>query len=163
VFRGVVGGGSGEDAGGGDGEIVDDGAAARDEAERGLRDEECAIEVGGEYILPDWVREFVYCQVGVGDAGVVDHDVESVEFAADGAEEVVYGVRVADVAGMSEDTDFLTRQFPAQFLQVFLVAAGQDQIAAFFSEGARDGETDAATGASDEGSFGFQFELGHGP
>lgn len=113
MLAGVVGGGSGEDAGGGDGEIVHDGAAAFHEGERGLRDEECSGEVGFEDILPDGKWKFFYGQVGVGDAGVVDEYVEALELAARGTEEGVDVVWVADVGGVSEDFDFSGGQFPA--------------------------------------------------
>lgn len=62
-------------------------------------------------------------------------------------------MRVAQVAGVGEDFDFRGRQFPADFAQGGLVASGEDQIAAFGGEGAGDGESDAAGGASDEGGL----------
>jgi len=89
MFRSDVGGRSGEDAMGGDGEIIHDGAAALHEGERGLRDQERAGEVGIDYVLPERERKFIYGEIGVGDAGVVDEDIEAFEFAADGAEKIV--------------------------------------------------------------------------
>ncbi len=86
----------------------------------------------------------------MGDAGVVDEDVEALELAADGAEEGVDRVGIADVAGMSEDLNFCGGQFPARRGLGRFVSSGQDQIAAFGGEGAGDGESDAASGAGDE-------------
>ena len=138
VLGGVVGSGSGEDAGGGDGEIVDDGASALHDGERGLSDEENAVEICFENIFPDGEWKFFDREIGVGDAGVVDEDVEAAEFAARSAEEGVDGVRVADIAGVSEDFDF-GGEFPAEFLKRGFVAGGDDQVASFGSEGASDG------------------------
>ena len=106
VLAGVVGGGSGEDAGGGDGEIVHDGAAALHDGERGLGDEKCAGQVGFKNIFPDGEWKFFYGEIGMGDAGVVDEDVEAFELAARGAEEGVDIVWIANVAGVSEDFYF---------------------------------------------------------
>jgi len=60
----------------------------------------------------------------VGDAGVVDEDIEAGEFAADGAEESVDGVGIADIAGVSEDSSFGWSQFPAEAIDGLLVAGG---------------------------------------
>ena len=109
VLAGVVGGGSGEDAGGGDGEIVHDGAAALHDGERGLGDEKCAGQVGFENIFPDREWKFFYREIRVRDAGVVDEDVEALELAARGAEEGIDIVGIANVAGVSEDFDFRGR------------------------------------------------------
>lgn len=106
VLGGVVGGGSGEDASGGDGQIVHDRGAAFHDGETGLSDQESSVEVGGEHVFPDGIGEFFYGEVRMGDAGVVDNDVEAVELAAEGAEEVVDRVRIADVARMSKDFYF---------------------------------------------------------
>jgi hypothetical protein len=62
----------------------------------------------------------------VGDASVVDKDVEAFEFAAGGVEEGVDGMRVADVGGVSQDFHFLARQFPAEFSECEWVAGGED-------------------------------------
>ena len=113
VLAGVVGGGSRKDAGGGDGEVVHDRASAFHDGERGLRDEERAGEVGFEDIFPNGKRKFLYGEVGVGDAGVVDEDIETLELAAGGAEEGVDVVGIANVARMGEDFDFCRGEFPA--------------------------------------------------
>jgi len=131
VLGGVVGGGSGEDAVGGDGEIIHDSAAALHEGERGLGDEKCAGEVGFEDVFPDGEWELFNGQIWVRDADVVDENVEALEFPARGAEEGVDGVRVADVAGMGQDFDSWGGQFPADFRERFLVACGEDQVAGF--------------------------------
>jgi len=60
-------------------------------------------------------------------------------------------MRVAKVAGVSENFDFCGGQFPADFAQGCSVAGGENQIAAFGGEGTGDGESDAAAGAGDEG------------
>jgi hypothetical protein len=75
----------------------------------------------------------------VGDAGVVDEDVEAAEFAARSAEECIDGVRVADIAGVSQDFDLGGGEFPAEFSECFVIAGGDDQVASFGSEGASDG------------------------
>ena len=49
----------------------------------------------------------------MGDAGVVDEDVEAAELLPRSAEESVDGVRLADVAGVGEDLDFRGGEFPA--------------------------------------------------
>jgi len=67
----------------------------------------------------------------VGDAGVVDEDIEAGEFAADRAGESVDGMGIADVAGVSEDANLGGAQFPAEAMKGLLVAGGQDQVAAF--------------------------------
>jgi hypothetical protein len=64
----------------------------------------------------------------VGDPGIIEEDVEAAEFAADGAEERVYGVGIADIAGVSDEADRSVRptQFPADFLEGVCVASGED-------------------------------------
>jgi len=89
----------------------------------------------------------------VGDARVVDEDVEALETLARGAEESVDGVRVADVAGVGEDLDLCGSEFPADFVEGFLVASGEDQVAGFGGEGAGEGKSDAARGAGNEGNL----------
>jgi hypothetical protein len=54
---------------------------------------------------------------------------------------------------MSEYLDFLTGEFPADFLQRRFVAAGQDEVAAFGGKDSRDGMADAARCAGNEGDF----------
>ena len=89
MFRSDVGGRSGEDTIGGDGKIVHYGAATPHDGKRGLGDEECAGEIGIDYVLPERERKFIYGEIGVGDASVVDEDIEAFEFTADGAEKIV--------------------------------------------------------------------------
>lgn len=57
---------------------------------------------------------------------------------------------VADVAGLGENAEFRTGQFPADASQSFCVTGGEDQVAMFGGESAGDGESDAARGAGDE-------------
>jgi hypothetical protein len=45
----------------------------------------------------------------MGNAGVVDEDVEAAELLPRGAEKIVDGVRVAEIAGVREDSDFRGR------------------------------------------------------
>jgi hypothetical protein len=45
----------------------------------------------------------------MGNAGVVDEDVEVAELLPRGAEEIVDGVRLADVTRVGEDLDFRGR------------------------------------------------------
>jgi hypothetical protein len=104
-----------------------------------LSDEEHAVEIGFENIFPDGEWKFFDGEIGVGDAGVVDEDVEAAEFAARSAEEGVDGVRVADIAGVSQDFDLGGGEFPAEFRECFVIAGGDDQVASFGSEGASDG------------------------
>ena len=100
----------------------------------------------------------VHREIRVGDAGVVDENVEAVKLAADRAEQIVHGMRIADVAGLSENADFLTRQFPADTVERGLVASGENQVAAFCGESAGDGESDAAGGAGNESDLTAQAE-----
>src|SRR5579864_6002686 len=60
-------------------------------------------------------------------------------------------MRITDIAANGKDTNLEPQQFPAYFLQRFLVAAGDDEIAALLSEFPRDRESDAAAGPSDQG------------
>ena len=83
-------------------------------------------------------------QVCVGDPGVVDQDVEPGEFAADGAEQSVYRMGITDIAANGKDTNVKTQQFPAYFVQRFLVACGEDEIAALLGEFPRNSQSDAA-------------------
>jgi hypothetical protein len=48
-------------------------------------------------------------------------------------------VRVADIAGVSQDFDLGGGEFPAEFSECFVIAGGDDQVASFGSEGASDG------------------------
>ena len=120
VFRGGVGSRSSEDAIGRDGEIVHDGAATLHDGERGLRHQKCAGQVGIDHVLPERQGQLVYCEIGVGDAGVVDEDIEALELVAEGAEEIVDRLRIADVAGVREDFNFRRGQFPADAAQRLL-------------------------------------------
>ena len=150
VLGSIVGGRSGEDASGGDGQIVHDGGAGFHDRKCGLRDQERAVDVGCEHIFPNREWKFLDGQAGLGDAGVVDGDIELWKLATNGAEEIVDRVGVADIAGVVEDTNFVTEQFPADSGQGFLVTTGDDQIGGFGGEGAGDRESDTAGGAGDE-------------
>src|SRR5215467_1772345 len=93
VLGSVVARGSSEDASGGDGEIVHDGGAGFHDRQRGLSDEECAVDVGRKDIFPDRKWKFLDRQVRLGDASIVDGNVEMRKLAADGAEQIVDRVR----------------------------------------------------------------------
>jgi hypothetical protein len=54
---------------------------------------------------------------------------------------------------MGKNADFLTRQFPADAVERCLVASCNDQIAAFGSESAGDGESDATSGAGNQSNL----------
>lgn len=153
VLGSVVGGGAREDAVGRDGEIVHDSATALHDRESRLGDKEHSVEIGFENIFPERKGELLDRKIGVRDAGVVDENVETWELAASSAEECVDGVRIADVAGMSQHANFLTGEFPAETLECGLIAGGQNHVAAFRGEGASDGEADAAGGAGDKGNL----------
>jgi len=56
--------------------LFTDGAAALHDGERGLGDEECAGEVGVDERPARAERKVIYREIGVGDAGVVDEDIE---------------------------------------------------------------------------------------
>jgi len=109
VLGGVVGCVSGEDAGGRDGEIVHDGAAALHHCQCRLGHEEHSGQIGFENIFPGGKRKLFDGQIGMGNAGVVDEDVEAAELLPRGAEKIVDGVRVAEIAGVREDSDFRGR------------------------------------------------------
>jgi len=149
VLRSGVGARSRKNAGSGDGEIIHDGAAAFHDGEGGLGDQECAVEIGFEDIFPDRKRKFFDREILMGDAGVIDEDVEAAKFAARGAEESIDGVGIADVAGVREYVDFGRGQFPVEFFQRGFIAGSEDQIAPFGGEGSRDSEADASGGAGD--------------
>jgi len=151
VFGGDVGGRSREDAIGGDGEIVHDGAAALHEAERSLGDQEHAGEICLDDVLPKRQGQLVNREISVGDAGVVDENIEALKLPADGAEEIVDGLRIADVAGLGQDFDFCRGEFPADPPEGLFVAAGEDKIATFLGKSLSDGKADAARGASNKG------------
>lgn len=59
-------------------------------------------------------------------------------------------MRIAHIAGLSEDSEFGTRQFPADAGQSFPIASCQDQVAAFGCQSACDGQANAARSAGDE-------------
>ena len=151
MFRSIVGSGSGENAGGGDREIVDNRAAALHQAERGLRHDKHPVDIGSKNIFPDRVREILDWQVRMSDAGVVDEDVDRAELAPYVAEEVVDGVGIADDARLSNNADFLTGQFPAQLTELVLIPGGEDQRAAFLRQSAGNCKADAARGTGNEG------------
>lgn len=94
----------------------------------------------------------------MGDAGIVEENVEAAEFTADGAEESVDGVGIADITGMSQKADRSVRpaQFPADFLEGAGIASGEDEVAAFAGKEAGEGESDAAGCAGDEGDLGAE-------
>ena len=106
-----------------------------------------------------WERKPIDRQVRVRDPRIIDQDIEAGEFSADGAEQRVYRMRITDIADKGKDTNLKTQQFPAYFLQRFLVAAGDDEIAALLSEFARDSESDAAAGPSDQGCAALEMLL----
>lgn len=139
VFGSIVGCGARKDAGGGNGEIVHDGAAAFHHGESGLRDQECAGEVGVEHIFPDGQRKFFYREIGMGDARVVDEDIDPAKFTAGSAEQGVDGVRFADIAGMGEYSYSFAGQFPTDCVERRLVARGEDEVCALSGKSAGDG------------------------
>jgi hypothetical protein len=49
----------------------------------------------------------------MGDAGVVDKNIEALESAAGGTKEGIDRVGIADIARVSEDFNLCGRQFPA--------------------------------------------------
>ncbi len=51
---------------------------------------------------PDRQWQFVDGDVRVGDARIVDKNIEALKFKAHGAEEPVDGPRIATIAGMSD-------------------------------------------------------------
>lgn len=57
---------------------------------------------------------------------------------------------VADVAGLVENAEFRTGQFPADASQSYCVTGGEDQVAMFGGESAGDSESDAARGPGDQ-------------
>jgi hypothetical protein len=150
VFGGVISRRPCEHARGGDRKIVHNRPALWNQRQCGLRNEECAIKVCGHHIFPDRKREFIYRKIRVSDTGIVDQDVQSAKFASDRAAKIIHRVRVAHIARMGENSDFLTRQFPADPGQGLFIAAGQNEIAALSSQRACDGKTNPATGPGDE-------------
>jgi hypothetical protein len=68
-----------------------------------LGHEKSAGQVGFDYVPPERQRQLVDCEIGVGDAGVVDENIQTFEFLADGAEQVVDRLRIANVAGLRQD------------------------------------------------------------
>ena len=153
VLGSVVGGRSGKDPRGSDRQVVDDRSAALHHCQCGLRHEKRAVEIGGKDILPHWVRQFVDCQIRVRNAGIVDEDIDFAELSASGTEEIVDGMRIADITRIGEDLRFPLRQFLADFLQGGFVAASQDEIATLGCKGLREGMADAAGRAGDEGDL----------
>ena len=67
----------------------------------------------------------------MGDAGVVDEDVEAAELLPRGAEEIVDGLRLADVTGVGEDLDFRGGEFPPDASESRFAASSEDQVAGF--------------------------------
>ena len=78
-----------------------------------MSDEKHSVQVGFEDVFPDREWKLLDGEVGVRDAGVVDENVETVEFAAGSTEKRVDGVGIADVAGVSENLVFFGGEFPA--------------------------------------------------
>src|SRR4051812_19207183 len=58
-FEAFVGGGTGKDPGGGDGEIIHNRSTGSHHAERSLRDQECAVEIGCEHVFPYGKRKLL--------------------------------------------------------------------------------------------------------
>jgi hypothetical protein len=67
----------------------------------------------------------------MGNAGVVDEDVEAAELLPRGAEEIVDGLRLADVTGVGEDLDFRGGEFPVDASEGGFAASAKDQVAGF--------------------------------
>ena len=86
----------------------------------------------------------------MSDSRIVDQDVHPAKFTSNRSEEIIHRVRVAHIARMGENSDFLTRQFPADPGQCLFIAAGQNEIAALSSQRACDGKTNPTTGPGDE-------------
>ncbi len=154
MLRRVVGCRPREGALGGDREIGYDRATALHHGERGLRQEEQAVEVGVDHFHPGGVWQLADGAIGMSNASVVDEDIEGLVQSADEGKEVVDRVGAADVAGLRQDVQVqFSRlelfQFNACLGQGTLVAAGDDEIASFVRQRAGDGETDAAVGAGD--------------
>jgi len=154
MLGGVVGGGSGKDADGGDREIVHDRCTTLHDRKGSLSDEECAIDVRGEDILPDGIRKVVYREIRVSDASVVDDDFKAAEFLPDSAEEAVDGVGIANVAGVKEYVWGL--HFFARPLEFGFAASCEDEVGAFITERLGDGQANAARGAGNESSLALE-------
>lgn len=150
MFGGVISSRSREDSRGRDRQIVHNRPAPRNQRQRGLRNEERAIKVCGHHIFPDRKREFLYRKIRVSDPGIIDENVYPAKLVPDRAEKIIHSIRISHIARMGKNSDFLTRQFPADPGQGFFIAAGQDEIAALSSQRACDGKTNPATGPGDE-------------
>lgn len=150
VLGGVVGSGAGKHARSRDREIIHDCRAALHHSERGLRDEKRSVEVRLENIFPEGKWKLFHGKIWMGDTGVVDEDVEAFELLAGGAEQSVDRVGIADVARMGEDFDSRRGQFPANAGQRGFAAGGQDQVATFDGQSARDRQSNAASGSGNQ-------------
>jgi len=154
MLGGVVGGGSGKNASGGDRKIIHDRCAALHDHQCSLGDQEGAIDVGGEDVFPDWKRKLIYSQVGVRDACVVDHDIDATEFLPDHAKEAIDGVRIENVAGGNKYVRSL--HFFAGPLEFRFAARCEDEVGALLAQRIGDSQTDTARGAGDEGSLALE-------
>jgi hypothetical protein len=87
----------------------------------------------------------------MGNSRIVDQEIKWPAQPTHHCEQIVNGVRVAHVTGLRQHPDAKFLQFPARFVERTLVAAGDDQIASFVSQGPRDRQPDAAVGAGNQG------------
>src|SRR5579864_3603854 len=96
------------------------------------------------------------------DAGVVDENVDGVEFLESGVDEGSDLIGAGDVGGKGEGVDGFAAEARGRVFEGFFVASAEADARAHLAEAASDGEADASAGAGDEsGLSGERIFSGH--
>src|SRR5579864_9019839 len=96
------------------------------------------------------------------DAGVVDENVDGVEFLESGVDEGSDLIGARDVGGKGEGVDGFAAEARGRVFEGFFVASAKADARAHLAEAASDGKTDASAGARDEsGLSGERIFSGH--
>lgn len=104
---------------------------------------------------------FVDChilqQADVGDAGIVDEDVDTVKALCNVGKEVFYILIIGDIADACENIDGVFGFKLSLKLKQLLLGfrTGDDDVAACAGKGGGDGTADSTGGAGDQSGFSF--------
>jgi len=132
---------------------VDDaaGALAKHRTDGGLGDEEDALEVGGEDVVPVLLAH-AHDERVAGDAGVVDDDIEAAEALEGGLDGGGGALGGGDIGLQDLDADATAGEFGLGGASGLLITAvGEEEIEAIPGEALRNREADAARATGDDG------------
>ena len=147
----------------GNGRNIDDGAGAAlaHAGGHGLNETEGAFQVDLDHLVELGLIHLESRFLGDIGGRIVDQDIDPAELAMGGVDELADVGGAPDVACQGIDPAGAIRDFGGDLLKGLELAAADDDRGAFAGERFRDGSSDAAAGAGDDGDFVCESEGGH--